>query len=298
MPKTGGQYDLPDVGPPLLSGGPQVSPGVPMINRAADVLSRYPGHVASNILSLPQRAIENSQYSLDTGTYDPSAPVEAALTAMTGGVAGTGAGGVAVGAGPIRAYHGSPHDFERFDTSKIGTGQGAQSYGHGLYFAEKEEVAKGYRDELAQRIVNGQPVGPAKGHMYEVDINADPAHFLDWDKPLTAQPEAVQKYAEQLKVQPWSATEPLTGREVYEAGKKQWNFGRERAPHEALSEAGVPGIKYLDQGSRGAGEGSYNYAVFNPRIIEIMRKYGIAGAAPLGVGALATREENENANAF
>jgi hypothetical protein len=30
--------------------------------------------------------------------------------AMTGGVAGTGPGGVAVGAGPIRAYHGSPHD--------------------------------------------------------------------------------------------------------------------------------------------------------------------------------------------
>src|SRR5262245_55132228 len=32
---------------------------------------------------------------------------------------------------PIRAYHGSPHDFERFDASKIGTGEGAQSYGHG-----------------------------------------------------------------------------------------------------------------------------------------------------------------------
>jgi GNAT superfamily N-acetyltransferase len=31
----------------------------------------------------------------------------------------------------IRAYHGSPHDFERFDSSKIGTGEGAQAYGHG-----------------------------------------------------------------------------------------------------------------------------------------------------------------------
>jgi ADP-Ribosyltransferase in polyvalent proteins len=52
--------------------------------------------------------------------------------------------------GGITAYHGSPHDFEQFDTSKIGTGEGNQSYGHGLYFAEQEPVAKGYRDQLAK----------------------------------------------------------------------------------------------------------------------------------------------------
>ena len=59
------------------------------------------------------------------------------------------------GGGPVEqdgitAYHGSPHDFDEFDTSKIGTGEGAQAYGHGLYFAEHEPVAKGYRDALAQ----------------------------------------------------------------------------------------------------------------------------------------------------
>ena len=50
----------------------------------------------------------------------------------------------------ITAYHGSPHDFDEFDTSKIGTGEGAQAYGHGLYFAEHEPVAKGYRDQLSE----------------------------------------------------------------------------------------------------------------------------------------------------
>ena len=45
----------------------------------------------------------------------------------------------------IRAYHGSPHDFGEFSTSQIGTGEGAQAYGHGLYFASSEDVAKGYR---------------------------------------------------------------------------------------------------------------------------------------------------------
>jgi hypothetical protein len=50
---------------------------------------------------------------------------------------------------PITAYHGTPHDFEQFDTSKIGTGEGAQAYGHGLYFAEHEPVAEGYRNRIA-----------------------------------------------------------------------------------------------------------------------------------------------------
>jgi len=50
----------------------------------------------------------------------------------------------------IDAYHGSPHEFEQFDSSKIGTGEGAQAYGHGLYFAEHEPIAKGYRDRLSQ----------------------------------------------------------------------------------------------------------------------------------------------------
>ena len=49
----------------------------------------------------------------------------------------------------ITAYHGSPHDFEQFDISKIGTGEGAQVYGHGLYFAENENTAKSYRDALS-----------------------------------------------------------------------------------------------------------------------------------------------------
>src|SRR5215471_5241978 len=32
----------------------------------------------------------------------------------------------------IKAFHGSPHDFDKFSMAKIGTGEGAQAYGHGL----------------------------------------------------------------------------------------------------------------------------------------------------------------------
>ena len=58
---------------------------------------------------------------------------------LAGGFAGT-----TTPAKGIRAYHGSPYDFEKFDLSKIGTGEGAQAYGHGLYFAENPAVAAEY----------------------------------------------------------------------------------------------------------------------------------------------------------
>lgn len=51
----------------------------------------------------------------------------------------------------IKAYHGSPHDFDEFSTDAIGTGEGAQAYGRGLYFAESEDVARDYRDRLTPR---------------------------------------------------------------------------------------------------------------------------------------------------
>jgi hypothetical protein len=66
-------------------------------------------------------------------------------------------------------------------------------------------------------------------------------------------------------------------------------FGGNRAmgsESQKLLGSGIPGIKYLDQGSRAAGEGSRNYVVFNPDIIEILRKYGVL-APTATAGALA-----------
>ncbi len=47
------------------------------------------------------------------------------------------------------AWHGSPHDHDGFDSSKIGTGEGAQAYGWGMYFAGAREVAEWYRERLS-----------------------------------------------------------------------------------------------------------------------------------------------------
>lgn len=50
------------------------------------------------------------------------------------------------------AFHGTPHLFDKFSTAKMGTGEGAQAYGWGLYFAENEGIAEGYRKALSMKI--------------------------------------------------------------------------------------------------------------------------------------------------
>jgi hypothetical protein len=281
---------------------------------------------------------------------------EAALTAIPGAKGAKVAADAAEGAAKkaIKAYHGSPHDFDRFDMSKIGTGEGAQAYGHGLYFAEAEDTAKSYRDALSEPLRGMQPRGSAppevreraakiageiggqdidaavaklgrirdryisegnqsraldaeedlrflldnqqhfdthKGRMYEVNINADPEHFLDWDKDVGGQSEAVRAALAKAGV-----TDDLPARLAYYrlAGERggQKSLQSPEAS-QALREAGIPGIKYLDQGSRGAGEGSSNYVVFDDALIEILRKYGIAlpfGLGAAGAGALGQNE--------
>jgi hypothetical protein len=276
----------------------------------------------------------------------------------------------------IKAFHSSPHDFDRFDLSKIGTGEGAQVYGHGLYFAEnpavsgqggqywnqfankfrgpessaanimkinnfdrdaaieharralaKEEEALrvgqyvpgnpdtamsaeqmswhpaliAEQQEVLRMLESGQPVGP---RTYEVNIKADPAQFLDWDKPLRTQSPQVQEAARLLNVPPGTQNyyegiglRPTTGKEAY----RYVSDDPVRAT-QMLNEAGVPGIKYLDEGSRNARPAltttpagdvissaypppTSNYVVFDPGIVDIMKKYGVVGASAGALGA-------------
>jgi len=173
----------------------------------------------------------------------------------------------------------APATEPRPDMSKIGTGQGAQSYGHGLYFAENPEVAKTYApmDRTWQQIKSGG--APRGGNLYQVNIpDEHVAKMLDWDKPLSEQAPEVKKNlmgaivkafkrAEADFMQnPTDATKAemvarlrnvgtanQTGQEIYQmlTGIKGWNKGQAaKDASDFLREAGIPGIKYLDQGSR------------------------------------------------
>lgn len=51
-----------------------------------------------------------------------------------------------------KAYHGSPYTFDHFDLGAIGTGEGAQGHGWGLYFAQDKQIAKAYKDTLSHNM--------------------------------------------------------------------------------------------------------------------------------------------------
>jgi hypothetical protein len=274
----------------------------------------------------------------------------------------------------IRAYQGSPHNFAaerlvrfpegrteylvgqpdvlpdvpegaevlqdfplgRMRMDKIGTGEGAQAYGHGLYLAEHELVAQGYKDALRRKgdeitFDNAPLKGPHDynaiqsqlenkegdwrlfkavdeitkrqgsmgdrlgdirnwyrnqpemlaaidraekrmtlkenpGFVYETNINADRNTFLDWDKPLSKQPEAVRRTLEKLIGGPAGSNQvfdDMFGAVPSKGGGYEYGADGGRAYKnldtgggklsEILREAGIPGIKYLDAGSRGKG---------------------------------------------
>lgn len=51
------------------------------------------------------------------------------------------------------AWHGTPHDFEKFDLGAIGTGEGAQAHGWGLYFAANRKISEDYKAKLSNKVV-------------------------------------------------------------------------------------------------------------------------------------------------
>lgn len=59
-----------------------------------------------------------------------------------------------------RGFHGSGSIFDRFDINKVGTGQGASTYGWGIYIAGNERTGAHYRDEVGgvDATIDGQPM--------------------------------------------------------------------------------------------------------------------------------------------
>ena len=220
------------LGPPMLN---YAAPPDATTSQGADVLAGKAQQAWQWLQDQRAESVRQGLLDPDTGLPTQKGVVEGARATAEGVMMGTTAPGDVPPPG-IVAYHASPYDFERFDTSKIGTGQGAQSYGHGLYTAESPAVSGGggqYDQEftaknLGKPDLNQQELGilqglrqgksdlnllgeqarmgatfeeaqaaidrvkSAKAHIYEVNIGADPEHFLDWDKPLSEQSQHVQ----------------------------------------------------------------------------------------------------------
>jgi hypothetical protein len=106
---------------------------------------------ALNAFTSPARALTGSDPTFKPGEE----AANMALNTFGGGIATgkaltnpTGIGGKDLA---LNVYHGTPHEIagNKFDISKVGTGEGAQSYGHGIYVAENPSVGKEYQKMLA-----------------------------------------------------------------------------------------------------------------------------------------------------
>jgi hypothetical protein len=278
----------------------------------------------------------------------------------------------------ITTYHGTPHIFPgepglplgRFRAEKIGSGEGAQVYGHGAYVAESPKVGKRYQETLSlnrglfdlvdkktgapipentpgfsevfdslksygsdlrssdisafkDRWINhkknynerlkeirglreewaGTPMLEYVNQMYsdtlarikELDAAAslvdkvkrqpggsfytvdlpDPVvnQMLDWDAPISEQPESVRKVLEQLAAKDREKLGEGGGLDYYVgdpdsySGEAVYKYlsgwpANQKEVSAMLQAQGVPGIKYFDEFSRDRGEGTRNFVVF------------------------------------
>jgi hypothetical protein len=79
----------------------------------------------------------------------------------------------------IEAFQGSPYEFEEFLMSKIGTGEGSQRFGWGLYFSDLKEIAEYYADVLTKKLGK-----KGKGKIYKATLHEgktpDQYTYLEW----------------------------------------------------------------------------------------------------------------------
>ncbi len=96
----------------------------------------------------------------------------------------------------ILGWHGSPHDHNGFDSSKIGTGEGAQTFGYGHYFTDSKDIAEYYRNNLSRSELklNGKQL-ISRDSMYDrhwiVDEDLEkaiPDEFVDKGNLATGRP--------------------------------------------------------------------------------------------------------------
>ena len=83
------------------------------------------------------------------------------------------------------AWHGSPHDFDEFDLGAIGSGEGNQAHGWGLYFAKSKRVSDNYKKTL-KKLHNSETAS-----LFKVDIPSEKT-MLDENIPFDKQPQIVK----------------------------------------------------------------------------------------------------------
>ena len=117
----------------------------------------------------------------------------------------------------IDAWHGSPYEFENFSMDKMGTGEGVQAYGNGLYFAEQRGIGEGYRDNLSRgKLIDGNLA------------SSNLANEIPYDRSGNIDANRLNRVIEDREY-------ALSGRDSYESELRDWeryktDFGSESDP--------------------------------------------------------------------
>ena len=113
-------------------------------------------------------------------------------------------------AAKLRAFHGSPYQFDEFSDKAIGSGEGAQAYGYGHYLAEREGTAKSYRDALSARRPNPTYLGRGYDKLEGPEYRALAAieKEIKYNKNLTAE-QAKDQAIVGLKLRTQRASEAI-----------------------------------------------------------------------------------------
>lgn len=211
----------------------------------------------------------------------------------------------------IQAYHGTPHKVDKFSMDKIGTGEGAQAYGWGLYFAENKAVAGAYADSVKDvaRInkvnaelkslaeVMSRDAIPGEYRKFRTDEGRKAAELYDAQMAerqrvasSTGNLYTVELLPDADSFLDWDKPLSEQSDRVKAALGKAGRFtqqerttlpirnvleilGTAKEASEKLLAAGIPGIRYLDGASRGKG-GTSNYVIFDESLVKIIEENG------------------------
>lgn len=204
----------------LKSLGLSAARGIPQLATGFVDLAAFP-FTATGLLK-PEEAVGSTAYLTSKGLLPPEQQgllnqttelVSSAINPATAAKAAMAKVGLLMAA-PI-AYHGTPHIFDKFDISKVGTGEGAQAYGHGLYFAESPDVARGYQMALSEKAgkettIGGKPIIDLYNQIYnkatklpsnQAQLEYDKAAMLE-KMMLDTHPIELIKYAKDIGSDP------------------------------------------------------------------------------------------------
>jgi hypothetical protein len=99
----------------------------------------------------------------------------------------------------IDAWHGSPYQVDKFSVDKIGTGEGAQAFGWGLYFTELKSVAEWYAKKLAITTFKGEKIDDVDFFEKLLSgLDANDESFYDIDKGTITDLNKFRQYIKDL----------------------------------------------------------------------------------------------------